>query len=300
MRASCHMNIACPYDCLRSAPVVRNGFYRRKSDSRRVLRFKCQHCRRAFSQATGHPCVGQNKRRVNHALGRLLTSGVSQRRCAMLLNIHRTTVARKHRFLGLQAKQTFDRTVRYASVTTIQFDDLETTEHTKLKPVSVSLAVDANTRKILALQVSRMPAKGLLARKSRQKYGLRRDDRLRGLDRMFASLKEKVTGQVTFKSDSNPLYPLVLRRHFKTENHETVISRKGCIVGQGELKKIGFDPLFSLNHTCAMLRANINRLFRRTWCTSKKLESLEQHLYLYAKFHNSVLTPNSSPQSRPV
>jgi len=37
--------------------------------------------------------------------------------------------------------------------------------------------------------------------------------------------------------------------------HRTVKGRRGSIAGQGELKKIGFDPLFSLNHTCAMLRA---------------------------------------------
>jgi hypothetical protein len=43
--------------------------------------------------------------------------------------------------------------------------------------------------------------------------------------------------------------------------HTTVKGRHGCVVGQGELKKIVFDPLFSFNHTAAMARANINRLF---------------------------------------
>jgi hypothetical protein len=38
-----------------------------------------------------------------------------------------------------------------------------------------------------------------------------------------------------------------------------------------------------------MLRANINRLFRRTWCTTKKKERLEQHLTVYMDFHNRVL-----------
>ena len=64
---------------------------------------------------------------------------------------------------------------------------------------------------------------------------------------------------------------------------------RGCVTGQGELKKLRFDPLFALNHTCAMLRANINRLFRRTWCTTKKKERLEQHLAVYMDFHNRIL-----------
>jgi hypothetical protein len=38
-----------------------------------------------------------------------------------------------------------------------------------------------------------------------------------------------------------------------------------------------------------MLRANINRLFRRTWCTTKKKEGLMQHLAVYMDFHNRIL-----------
>ena len=64
------------------------------------------------------------------------------------------------------------------------------------------------------------------------------------------------------------------------------------MVGQGELKKIGKDPLFSLNHTAAMLRANINRLFRRTWRTTKKPERLADHIALYVWYHNSELIQN--------
>ena len=55
-------------------------------------------------------------------------------------------------------------------------------------------------------------------------------------------------------------------------------------------KKVKFDPLFSLNHTFAMLRANVNRLFRKTWCTTKKPQRLADHLALYALYHNEVLT----------
>jgi hypothetical protein len=38
-----------------------------------------------------------------------------------------------------------------------------------------------------------------------------------------------------------------------------------------------------------MLRANINRLFRRTWCTTKKMACLEQHVAIYMDFHNTLL-----------
>ena len=60
-------------------------------------------------------------------------------------------------------------------------------------------------------------------------------------------------------------------------------------MGQGELKKQGWDPIFNLNHTAAMFRANMSRLIRRTWCTTKKLSSLRDHLSLYTTYHNQTL-----------
>ena len=94
-----------------------------------------------------------------------------------------------------------------------------------------------------------------------------------------------------FKSDDNPHYPSHLRRHHPLAIHTAVKGGRGATTGQGELKKLRFDPLFALNHTCAMLRANMNRLFRRTWCTTKKQQGLIDHLSLYVGYHNRVLTP---------
>ena len=59
-------------------------------------------------------------------------------------------------------------------IESVQIDDLITSEHTKMKPVSVSVAVDKKTRMILALEVSKIPAFGHLAKKSRRKYGYRK------------------------------------------------------------------------------------------------------------------------------
>jgi hypothetical protein len=69
-----------------------------------------------------------------------------------------------------------------------------------------------------------------------------------------------------------------VRKHFPAREHETFLSERGSIVGQGELKKVEWDPLFGINHTCAMLRANVNRLIRKTWCTTKKPDMLKRYL----------------------
>lgn len=287
------MTPQCP-KCIQSplsrSKVVSSGHYYRKSDRQWIRKFRCKVCSKYFSRSTGHPCYRQNKRQINETLRRLFSSGVSQRRAAKLLRVSRTTVSRKLWFLGQQSEIELSRhNLAHQKAEIIEFDDLETFEHTKYKPLSVTLAVESGSRRILGFEVSQMPAKGLLAKRAVKKYGFRPDHRSTGRDRLFIKLRDLVLENAQFKSDQNPHYPLSLKKHFPKSFHHTFEGQRGSIVGQGELKKIRFDPLFSLNHTCAMLRANVNRLFRRTWCTTKKAERLRAHLAIYALYHNLML-----------
>lgn len=289
------MKRQCPESVCGSRIIARRGTYFRRSDGQRIQRYYCATCKRAFSSGTTLACYRQKKRKLNHRLLLLAVSGVSQRRAAKILNVNRKTVVRKFRFLAEQSrlKQTqWLQSLERHSISKVQFDDLETSEHTKCKPLSVSIAVEPKDRKILGFQVSVMPAKGLLTKKALQKYGPRPDQRSEGWRELFSSLSPIVSPHAKWRSDENPHYPGHLKRCHPQAIHETTPGRRGCVVGQGELKKIGFDPLFSLNHTCAMLRANLNRLFRKTWCTTKTKQGLIDHLSIYVHYHNQVLTPS--------
>lgn len=222
----------------------------------------------------------------------LLCSGVSQRRAARLLNLTRRTVVRKLLFLAEQAQQELQRRQENsAPVLEMEFDDMETFEHTKCKPLSITLAVEAKSRRILGFEVSRMPANGLLAALSRKKYGPRADERPQARQRLFSRIREYIGESALIRSDSNPHYPADVKKHFPNREHQTVKGKRGAITGQGELKKTGHDPLFSLNHTCAKFRADVNRLIRRTWCTTKRPDRLTAHLTVYALYHNLHLKP---------
>jgi hypothetical protein len=240
--------------------------------------------------ATDSIYYGQKKRQLNYKIWLSLVSGVSQRRTAKILRTRAITVANKLKFLALHARllNLKNRKSREL-IENLQFDDLETFEHTKLKPLSVTLAVEKETRFIVGFEVSRIPAKGLLVKRSLKKYGHRRDERSDGRSRLFRKIKTCVSPAATIQSDQNPHYPESVREFFPKANHVTVKGLRGCVTGQGELKATVFDPLFSLNHTCAMLRANINRLFRKTWCTTKKSQGLIDHLEIYVLFHNLYL-----------
>ena len=299
------MSVNCPYEGCKSSQMnpetgrfVRIGYFYRKSDSRRVARFKCSLCRRTFSSATFSRCFRQHKRRVNYPLFKLLVSGVSQRRAARNLKIHPKTVARKLKFLARYARLDQEKLLKQIGArafSCFQFDELETFEHTKCKPLSVALVVEQESRKILGFEVARMPATGHLVHIARKKYGFRADERVKRLHALFERVRPVLCETVeprhlVFTSDECPRYPRVMRKYFPESKHIQVKGRKSSLGGQGELKKIGFDPLFSLNHTCAMFRANVNRLIRKTWCTTKAISGLVDHLSLYVAYHNRVLT----------
>ena len=273
--------------------VVCFGHFYRKSDQKKLQRYRCLSCRKTFSDASPNACFGQKKRQLNQTIFELLVSGVSQRRLALLLKINRKTVVRKFLFLGASAYEFLPKlNLLYPKTHTLEFDDLETFEHTKFKPLSVTIAVEYKSRRILGFRVAKMPAKGLLVKRALKKYGIRKDERKKKRNELFEEIKDFVKEGALIKSDENPHYIYDVKKHFPKSKHERFKGKRGCVVGQGELKGGGFDPLFSLNHTYAMFRANVNRLFRRTWNTTKIPERLGLHMAMYALYHNLKLIQN--------
>jgi len=299
----------CPYsDCpsrsidrnLGTFPgrIVRKGSYFRRDDSKWISRFRCLECNRSFSSSRLTERFGQKKRTINRMVYELLSSGVNQRRAGRILRVNRKTIIRKFLFEAAVAKR--ERLEFLGKLATkedqekidlIHFDEMETFEHSKCLPVSIPLVVDPKTRKILTAKVASMPAKGLLSAVSLKKYGPRNDERPEIAHCVFSEILSVVRSTTTILSDQNPKYGNWIRRVLPKAAHKTVKGLRGCVVGQGELKASGHDPLFALNHSAAMIRANVNRLFRRTWCTTKRRDRLEAHLELYIKFHNTELVP---------
>ena len=254
--------LQCHADAKSGLVFNRDGFYFRTGDSRYVQRYRCRKCGARSSDATGKRWFRAKKRRLHEILRNRLAKLGSIRGEAEVLRVNRKTIARKLVILGEEAKENLERENRRRPVTrVIEFDDLETFEHTKCKPLSVTLAVQQRTRRFLGVEVSQMPAKGMLVEKAK-KYGQREDRRAQGRERLFTAIKDFVHPEALIKSDANPHYGPDVKRHFPLARHVTYLSRQGTDIGGGEIKKGGFDPLFSLNHTCASMRENITRHIR--------------------------------------
>lgn len=280
--------------------IICRGTYRRKFDGRRIQRFSCKVCGKSFSSMTGKPTWRLHKPFINDRLTFLLCSGVSQRRAARSLTVDPKTVARRLPLLAAIARAENARHLaERGPVSEAQFDDMESSIHTKLKPVSIPMVIEKGSREIIAFRVCSMPAKGLLAAKSRKKYGPRPDGRPAARRAVLQALARVAAPEISVLSDRCPQYPVLIRETLPFASHRAVKGRRGCVAGQGELKKIGFDPLFSFNHTAACVRANINRMVRKTWCISKRETRLADHLELYVWFHNHYLIQNPANKKPP-
>ena len=289
------MKYGCPnFDCKffnNHQKIIKNGRFKRKSDSRFVQKFKCTNCGKQFSKATYSLEKYQKKRRINLKVLEGISCGISIRRLAKNLRVDKKTIKRKIDYLAVKTKkknESFLRKLEKQKVTHMQFDDLITTEHTKLKPLSISIAVDADRRFILGAEVSRIPAFGYLAELSRRKYGFRKSEHRDGLKRLFEKVHIAVHSNALVRSDEHKTYPEFVSSYLPKVTYERFKGGRGCVVGQGELKKLYRDPLFSINHTCAMFRANINRLIRKTWCTTKDPKMLQKHLEIFIYYYNQI------------
>ena len=78
----------------------------------------------------------------------------------MILVVSIRTVAQKFIYLDnlCQHKQSEILKLNHGKIKTFQFDEWQTIEHAKCKPLSVAAAVFVEHRKILGVEVSSMPA----------------------------------------------------------------------------------------------------------------------------------------------
>ncbi len=279
--------MTCP-DC--KGLATKRGFYIRPSDRKSIQRFHCKPCQKSFSTQTLNIDYRLRKRQFNQMIFRLLCSGQSQRRCALIFHLKPIAIARRvSRFAAVAESNLSIYRSQRSKVHTFYFDEMESFEHTKCKPVTIPIAVEEQTRKILAFDVGKIAAKGKLAAISRKKYGQRFCQRRLVLQNVFSDLRQCSLDLVHIKSDESVHYPALIKKNFANSTHTGFKGVRGCVTGQGELKAKKFDPLFSLNHTYAMVRDNIKTLSRRTWCTAKTIDELKQLLYIYAWFHNMYL-----------
>ena len=110
--------------------------------------------------------------------------------------------------------------------------------------------------------------------------------KLKGGNKCCIPSNGRANGIYRPSSDECPFYKGVVKKYFPIANYNQYLGKKGFISGQSQIKKASFGPIPSTIHF-AMMRANISRIIRKTWNTTKKVQCLINHLNIYAWMHNT-------------
>jgi len=210
----------CPLCKDHKSRVVKDGFFPRSvGHIKRVQRYRCRASKRKFSSQTSALTYRARTPHLTQKVMRLLMEGVSQRDCARSLRCTQTTVANKlvrlsaRTQMHLSARSSND-IAKSAPIETVIFDEMETFEHSRCKPIAIAIAVNAANRRVIAAEVAVMSAKGKLAPIARKRFGKRQDDRPETMRRVLSEV-QRLCPQVTLlKSDKCPRYPGYVKKIF--------------------------------------------------------------------------------------
>ena len=282
------MNPDCPRCGAKGS--VKHGCFHRCDDAQLIQRYRCKSCGKCHSSATHAPTYRQKRRRLNRLIEMDISSCSSQRRIAIKHGCDRKTVARKIVYLAGRARlRVNQRLSEQTTAECVLWDELITFEHSRLKPLSVAVMSCSATRRILTYGVAQIPASGQIAQRSVEKYGKRADRSASMRKQTLKNIKPYLLPEATLHSDEHARYGAEIKQILPGVTHIQHRSKRGSLTGQGELMRIGYDPLFGINHTLAMMRDNIKRLSRRTWCTTKKMSALDNVIAIYVNYHNTTL-----------
>jgi transposase-like protein len=278
------------HDKPKSKFFVKKGYFKTKHNSKKIPCYQCKTCGKRFSSSTFSDTKYQKKPELNAQIFALYSSNTTQNRLALALKCNRKTVVRKIKFLAYKSRKILEKGLENKKTQTyqVQFDEMETFEHTRMKPISIAIAVECywdaknqsyRTGKIIDAIAAPMHYKGLLAPKAQEKYGGREDLSEGARIDVVESIKKAAGGgQVRILTDGKKSYGNLFSNILPKYKHE-VIERK-------QNSGVSYDKMFSLNHTCARLRHDMSRMARKTWVTTKIIEGLQEHLDLFIAYYN--------------
>lgn len=278
---------------------IKRGYRRTKHDRQPVPRYQCRTCDTTFSATQGKPIRQQHRPELNRKIFALAVSGVSMRRMETLLGVSKRTVARKIEALAKQAEAQHRLFLEDPANRTayVMLDDLETFIHSKYRQVSVPVIVRVKTGHILAFDVCRIPSSSVIGGAGVlppppgiQPFAWMVNERPGKVPSALVATKHLLKPGATIATDGESSYAKWIARSLPGVKHQVLHSPRNTSLGRAKRKASGepreHDPLFAINVLFAKMRNDLPRLARKTWTTSKSLNGLRQHLWLYVAWTN--------------
>ena len=273
-----------------SFDFCKDGFHQRTMGKKeKVQKYRCKACGKRFHGTYGRLTYRQKKPEINSKFLRTYTAGVSFRRTAFLLRVNRKTLAQRiisHvAFFRKKHEQSLQDTDLFFG-TRYSFDEMESKVGSKKNPVSISIAVNEDSGRIVDIQVSKMPLKGRIIEKIK-KQGLpipiREDFRPEGRVNALGAIAIAANGDpITIFTDGGTSYPDLISQVVRNAKHSVVPHYRNLLPDRNR-----HDNMFWHNHVCARIRADVSRLARRSWCFSRSIDALQAHLDMFMEYFNN-------------
>jgi transposase-like protein len=275
----------CPSGRCLGSRCSKKGYFKTKWNAQPVARYRCARCGRYFSSHTFRKSFGQKRPDLNDKVFQLYASGMTQRRMAIVLGVNRKTIVRKFLFVSGLARKEHERRIGFGDIKTtqVQFDEMESFEHTRLKPLTIAVAVRAKSGEIIDLRVETLSYKGPLAGLAFKKYGPRKNNAAKAVGKVLSTVALCTTARSLITTDSHPSYPKLVTKWLPLAVHK---KSKRCPPVLATSRRNPHDELYTLNYSIAKIRNDLSRLSRKTWVTTKKPERLQAHLDLYMAWNN--------------
>lgn len=262
---------------------VKWGYFKPSWSNKPVPRYKCKSCGKSFSASTEKDTLNEKRPDINRLVFDLYCSRMSLRRMAKVLHVDRKTVVRKFHKIAARAKFKHESLIANRQIfcsDMIAIDEMETFEGNRGKPLSIAIAVDGENGRVLDIAVSEIKAKGRIVktRNLTKQNANRPNNAAKGFKKVLSSIQTLKSRDFapTIITDEKKAYITYVKAVLPEAKHMRAKARKSN----------KYDPMWWLNHACAMFRHDLSRLGRRSMVFSKNKMSLEAHLYLYIAWKN--------------
>lgn len=252
-------------------------------------RYQCKLCKSTFSTRSLNWMGDFRRPELVKEVYALYTSGCSIRRMAIDLKTTKATITNIIKTLADKCHEYHQNYIDNGFIDTnvVFFDEMESFEQSKALPVSIGIAVDIRSKKIIDARVAEIKCKGKL------KLNI---DKIIDLLPAHYATRKNYSPQMRYEVMKEIKKCLRDGGTIYTDDKRAYLSLISSVFGGRVLhihsvsKSIKSHPnpfaFGRFSSVCANIRSYMSRMGRRTLITTKKKEMLQAHLWMFICRYN--------------
>ena len=257
---------------------IKNGSYTLKT-GKKVQLWKCKLCNKSATRRSGH-LINQSKPWLLKQVWNLTCRGMSQRDMALVLKCSRTTIVRKTSQLAELIEWHHANRLQLVSYKHVYFDEMTINSSHNDNPMRIGVLCSGD--KVLDFYIADAPKTGGMKKEGAVQKVININPFIE-MEAMFRRSRGYLVKDFIITTDKGFGYKDTMRKAFSGLTYTIVqFSAK-------EAMQIQPNPLQPINNIHASMRHRLARFRRKTQCITKRLDRLEEAVFLYIGMFNRYL-----------